>query len=97
MEIGSAKITFIVADSHSLKTKRRFARSVMTRLRQKFSVTVAEVEHLEHWQKLVIGVVCVSNDYGHVVQILDNVVRYLEMAPLEGEVFGVEKEVIRNL
>jgi len=97
MEIGSAKITFVVADSRSLKTKRRFARSVTTRLQHKFSVAVAEVEHLDHWQKLVLGVVCVSRDYGHVALILDTVIRYLENAPLDGDISAVETEIIRSL
>ena len=97
MEVGSAKITFLVADSNSLKAKRRVTRSVMTRLRQKFSVAVAEVEQVEHRQKLVLGIVCVSNEYGHVVNVLDNVIRYLESTPLGGDLLGIEKEIIRSL
>lgn len=68
--------------SRCLKDKRRTLKSLMTRARNAFNVAVAEVDDLEMWNRAGIGVVCVSNDSGHVHSILEKVARMFDSCPL---------------
>ena len=44
MHIGSCRMTFYLPGNDSLKGKRQVSRSLMTKLRQKFNLSVAEVD-----------------------------------------------------
>ena len=54
-----------IPHAQSLKDKRMVVRSVKDRLRSKFNVAVAEVEHQELWQRAGLAVVTVSTDQAH--------------------------------
>ena len=55
-----------VPESRSLKTKRAAIRPIVDGLRHRFHVSVAEVDHLDQWQRAAIGVAVVS---GSVAQV----------------------------
>ncbi len=59
--------------AHSLKDKRQVVRSLKDRLRQKFNVSVAEIDCQELWQRAVIAAVTISNDRTHAEQSLQSV------------------------
>ncbi|GHO75613.1 hypothetical protein KSD_33840 [Ktedonobacter sp. SOSP1-85] len=63
---------------HSLKEKRQIVKSVVTRVRNQFSVAIAEVEELDRWQITKIGISYVSNDAQHAREVLDHARRYIE-------------------
>jgi uncharacterized protein YlxP (DUF503 family) len=69
--VGLCTIELFIADSQSLKDKRQVLLSLKDRLRQKFNLSVAEVDAQDLWQKAVLALACVSNDGRHVNQILD--------------------------
>ena len=94
MEIGAARLTFHLAHNGSLKGKRQVARSLTTRLRQKFNVAVAEVDAQDKWQVLVLGVACVSNQVYHANQMLDAVLHYVEATHLDAELVEVQRETL---
>lgn len=58
--IGTFDLHFPMA--HSLKEKRQALRCVLDRVKAKFNVSIAEVEHQDLWQRGVVGVAIVSND-----------------------------------
>jgi uncharacterized protein YlxP (DUF503 family) len=62
-------------ESHSLKDKRHYVKSLKDRLRSKFNVAVAEIDHQDLWQRGVIAVVTVSSDRAYAEQVLQNVER----------------------
>ncbi len=51
-----------IPESGSLKSKRFILKSLKTRLRNKFNISVAEVDSNDKWQRAVIGISTVSND-----------------------------------
>ena len=55
-------IEILIDTSNSLKSKRRVIRSITDRLRQKFNLSLAEIDYLDRWQRSVIGLSMVSND-----------------------------------
>ena len=84
-------------DSHSLKAKRQVARSVATRIRNQFNVTVAEADDNDLWQRLTLGICCLSNDTKHANEILSNVVAFVEKSRDDLELLGYETEIISGL
>ena len=69
--IGLCTIELFIAGSQSLKDKRQVLLSLKDRLRQKFNLSVAEVDGQDLWQKAVLALACVANDGRHVNQVLD--------------------------
>jgi uncharacterized protein len=71
--IGVLTLHIHVEHSHSLKEKRHVVKSLKDRLRERFNVAVAEIDHLDSWQSAVIAAVTVSNDRVRAEQILSAV------------------------
>jgi hypothetical protein len=84
-------------DSHSLKAKRQVARSVATRIRNQFNVTVAEADDNDLWQRLTLGICCLSNDTKHANEILSNIVAFVEKSRDDLELLDYETEIISGL
>ena len=78
MHIGYCRIELYLPDSQSLKAKRQIARSVVARIHNQFNVTVAEADDNDLWQRLTLGVCCVSNDSAHANEMLSDVVAFVE-------------------
>jgi uncharacterized protein YlxP (DUF503 family) len=78
MVVGTLLITLQVPDSSSLKEKRQVIRSLTARLRQTFSVAVAEVGDQDLWQSAVIGVACVSADSRHADEMCQKILGFVE-------------------
>ena len=59
--IGYAEFEIMIHDAHSLKEKRAVLQRIVTRLRQKYNVAVAEVDFQDLWQRAKLAVVTVSS------------------------------------
>ena len=92
--MGISKITFRLPENDSLKGKRRASRSLTSRLRDKFNISVAEVDSLDHWKTLTLGISCVSNDGRHANSMISNVVHYLERISGDLELLDYEVEIL---
>ena len=68
--IGVLTLEIHVEHSHSLKEKRHVVKSLKDRLRERFNISVAEIDGLDSWQHAVIAAVTVSNDRVHAEQTL---------------------------
>lgn len=80
--VGLCRIELFIADSQSLKDKRQVLSSLKERLRQKFNLSVAEVEAQELWQKAVLAMACVANDGRHVNQVMDQALNLVRSHPV---------------
>jgi len=65
MVIGLLTLDLHFPGARSLKDKRQALRSLETKLRNRFNVAVAEVEHQDLWQRARVAVVSVNTDHGH--------------------------------
>lgn len=89
--IGVLTLEMRFENSHSLKDKRHTVQSLKERLRHKFNVAVAEIEHQELWQRAAVAAVTVSSDHGHAALVLQAVEK--EAASLLGpELVGATLE-----
>jgi uncharacterized protein len=78
MHISLLTTSLSIPHADSLKDKRQVIRSLTARLRQKFNISVSEVEDLDIWRRATIGIVIVSNEAKHNSQVLNKVVEYIE-------------------
>ena len=91
--IGVLTLDLHIEHSHSLKDKRQVIRSLKDRLRAKFNVATAEIDHQDSWQRAVIGVITLSSDRLRVEQVLQSVER--EAANLlGGDLVGADIELL---
>jgi len=81
MIVGLCTIELFIPDSQSLKDKRQVVLSVKDRLREKFNVSIAEVDGQDLWQRAVLGLACVANDGRHVNQVLDQALNLIRGNP----------------
>lgn len=81
MFIGVCTIVMHIPESGSLKTKRHSLKSLKDRIRSKFNVSVAEVDHNDLWQKASLAVAAVSNDKSYLNQTLDHVLDMVRSVP----------------
>ncbi|HWT87773.1 MAG: DUF503 domain-containing protein [Acidobacteria bacterium] len=70
MPVGLLTLELHIADAQSLKDKRQVLRSLKDKLRFKFNVAVAELDHQDVWQRSVVGVVTLSTEEKHVREVL---------------------------
>ena len=91
MPIGVLTLELYIPHAHSLKEKRMVVRSVKERLRARFNVAVAELDHQDLWQRSLLGVVSISGDQKALETLLEAVQRESE-ALLGDNLVGVQLE-----
>jgi hypothetical protein len=62
MVIAVCQLEFHLPMCHNLKQKRMFVNRLKGRLRSRFNVAVAEVEHQDLWQRVGLAAATVSSD-----------------------------------
>ena len=73
MFIGVGRFELFIPGSTSLKEKRQVLRSVVTTVRNKFSVSIAEVGYQDLWQRSALGVSVVSESIGQCRKVMQEV------------------------
>ncbi len=69
-------------------------KSVTARVRNKFNVSVAEVDNLGRWQLVTLGICCVSNDSRYTNEVLSKVVTFVINCRFEVEILDYEIEIL---
>jgi hypothetical protein len=94
MLVAAALIELSVPDAETIKARRRVARSVKDRIRQRFNVSVAEVADQDERHSVVIGCVMVGVDPRHLREGMEKLVRYVESLGI-AEVVADDVTVVR--
>jgi len=81
MHVAAVRFELRVPHSRSLKAKRAVLRPLVEVLRHRFRVSVAEVDHLDAWQRATIGVAVVSGSHRHLREVLEHVGAQVAAAP----------------
>ena len=97
MHIGVCRLMIHLPGNQSLKGKRQVARSLTSRIRNQFNVAVSEVEDNDLWQRLTLGVCCVSNDSRHAQEVLSRVVTFVTESPHDLELLDYQTEIISGV
>lgn len=81
-------------DNLSLKGKRQIVKSVTARLKNKFNVSVAEVEDNDLWQLATVGICFVSNDKRFTNEVLSKAVEFVVNSQGDFEMLDYEIEIL---
>ena len=93
MIIGSMIITIYTPWVHSLKEKRAIVKSICAKTKNKFNVSIAEIDEQDTHQQIVIGLAAIANQASQVDRILDSVMNFIESST-EGNIIKVDREII---
>lgn len=94
MVIGTCTIHLQLAENGSLKGKRRIIKSITSRLRNEFNISVAEVEDQELWGSAQLGLACVSTDAAQAHRLLTRAVNRLSGMRVDAEVVDYRIEML---
>ena len=81
MIIGSAVCECVIYDAHSLKEKRAVLQRILTRLKQKYNISVSEVDYQDVWQRTKIAIVAVTSNRISTEQELQNALKLIDSFP----------------
>lgn len=93
MIIGTLKVDIRLFSSNSLKDKRRIVKSLTSRIRNKFNVSIAEVGDYSLWQRAKLGVVFLSPDTSYSNKVLDRLLEFLNKEK-EFLIIDCKKEIL---
>ncbi len=94
MNVGVCKIELRLPENLSLKGKRRVLKSITSRVKNKFNVSIAEVDNQDLWQLATLGICCVSNSGRHTNEVLSKVVDFIVSSRFEVEMLNYEIEIL---
>ena len=94
MNVGVCKITLRLPENQSLKGKRKAISSLCARIRNKFNVSISEVDDHDAWQLATLGITFASNNTRHVDEMLTKVVAFIERSREDFELVSHEQETL---
>lgn len=77
----------------SLKGKRHVLKGLKERVRARFEVAVAEVDHHDSWQRATLAVACVSHDSRHANEVVSKAMDFIE-GNIDGSVIDSSVEIL---
>lgn len=95
MFVATLRIDVLLGDVSSLKQKRSVVRPMISELRRKYEVGVAEVGHLDLHRRAEIGVVTTAADAAHCRAVLDTCERAVAARP-EIEVLSTRQRLFNE-
>jgi len=78
MLVGTAQIELHLPGALSLKEKRFVLKSIKTRIRNQFNVSIAEIGYQDKWQRSLLGIACVANEQQFIEQTIQKVLKLIE-------------------
>jgi len=92
--VGICKVKLRLPDNLSLKGKRQVVKSLTARLKNKFNVSVAEVEDNDLWQLATIGICFISNDQRFTNEVLSKAADMVVQNQGDYEMLDYEIEIL---
>jgi uncharacterized protein YlxP (DUF503 family) len=80
-------------DVDSLKGKRHVLKGLKEKVRRRFDVAVAEVDHHDIWQRATLAVAYVSHESRHANEVVSKALDFIE-ANVDGMVIDVSVEML---
>jgi uncharacterized protein YlxP (DUF503 family) len=93
MLVALERFDLRIPGCRSLKEKRHVVKSLTAGMRQRFPVSVAEVDHHDLWQRAAIAVAAVGADQHHLRRVMHEVEKLVERWG-EVEVIDAELQIL---
>jgi len=75
--IGTLELELRFSEPQSLKEKRVILKSLVTRIRNQFNVSVAEVDGMDLWQTSTLAIATAGRETKFINEILDRVMDFI--------------------
>lgn len=92
MIIGVASVKIYVPWVHSLKEKRMVVKSIISKVQNKFNISISEIDAQDIHQTIVLGIACVTNTTKFADRMIDGVITFIE-DHTEGEILDIYREI----
>ncbi len=93
MIIGVCRVEMFLSSPNTLKEKRSVLKGMLTKFRNKYNVSVAEIENQDKWQRTTIAVVCVGNDSQFINKVTGQIINEFENFK-DGHIISYDIELI---
>ncbi|MCM8764928.1 MAG: DUF503 domain-containing protein [Candidatus Omnitrophica bacterium] len=78
MVVGVWKIELHMPYAQNLKDKRNLLQSILVKSRNRFNVSIAEVDYHDKWQRSMMGIACVDHEICRAKDIFTSIRKILE-------------------
>ncbi|MDD5006140.1 MAG: DUF503 domain-containing protein [Candidatus Omnitrophica bacterium] len=78
MIIGIAKLIIFISASSNLKEKRMVLRSLKSKLRSNFNISIIELDDQDKWQKSTLAFATIGKEKTTVNSSISNIINYVE-------------------
>ncbi len=93
MIVGIVNLKIYIPFSHSLKQKRTIVKSLCSKVKNNFNVSIAEVENQDVHQTIGLGFAVLSNNSKHIDSTIDKIINYID-SNTEGEIIEINREIV---
>ena len=92
MIVGTLELKLYAPWVSSLKEKRMVVKSLVAKTKNKFNVSIAEVDEQDTHQTIILGIACVAGTVSQSDSIIDHVIAFVENSS-EAEILNIEREI----
>lgn len=92
MKVLLMGVTLRASWVHSLKEKRMVVKSIVQKLKNKFNVSVSEIDEQDIHQTIVIGIAAVCGSSAQVDSTMENIIIFIE-CNTDAEIIRIENEM----
>jgi len=93
VRVAVGTVGLYLPDVGSLKDKRHVLKGLKEKVRHRFDVAVAEVDHHDSWQRATLAVAAVSHDSRHANEVVSKAVGFIESL-VDGHIIDLHIEVL---
>ena len=78
MLLGICSINLYLPGSRSLKDKRNVIKSIKLRIRNKFNVSVSEINNYGLWKKTNLGIAGTGNENKYLNNVINEIIKFIK-------------------
>lgn len=81
MVISLLQIELRIPESRSLKSKRMVIKSIKDQVRNRFNVSISEIDNQDIWNSAIFGIAHIGTDQKFASKVLNEVVSFIQQFP----------------
>lgn len=78
MIIGVCTISLYLPTSSSLKAKRNILKSLKTRIKNNYNVSISEIEYHKLWKNTTLGLSCIGKDKKYIDNLFNKIIHFID-------------------
>ena len=78
MVVGVCTIELYLPENHSLKGKRQVVNGLKGKLKNRFNISIAEIDYLDVWQRATLGVAMINNNRVNVDREFRKMINFID-------------------